>query len=268
MKYTIEDFKKSFASIISDNDEVIYITSAIWSFGKCFDIPVREIPTMLIDAVMDVVTSDRTLIFPVYNWDFCSDGIFDLKKTRSKVGALSETFRLWPGVQRTRNPLYSHCVIGPKSKELLDLHISSVWGDGSEFEWFEKNNIRMVRIGIEWNQLAFVHRIEEKGQVPYRYYKAFSGEMIDGDNKTPVDCQMYVRYLEVEVENSFSPLFDKLDELCLIEKSPVECFRMESIFAADMIKVGMGLLQNDIYAFVVNRETVAEWVNNFGKVSV
>lgn len=268
MKYSIDDFKKSFASIISDSDEVVYVTSGIWSLGKCFDAPIREIPNLLIKAIQDVITPERTLIFPVYNWSFCSDGIFDLQNTKSQTGALSETFRLMPEVKRTKNPLYSHCVTGPKADDLLNLKISSVWGDGSEFEWYEKNNIRIVRIGIEWKQLAFVHRIEEKGEVPYRYFKTFSGELIDDGVKAPVSCQMFVRYLEVEVENSFAPLFDKLDDLKLIKKSPIDCFRMESLAACDIIDTGMKLLQDDKYTFVPNKHIVKEWVKeNIEEVS-
>ncbi len=268
MKYTIDDFKKSFASVISDDDKVIYITSGIWSFGKYFDIPIRELPQLLIEAIQDVVTPERTLIFPVYNWSFCSDGIFDLQKTKSQTGALSEIFRLMPGVQRTKNPLYSHCVTGPAANDLIDLNISSVWGDGSEFEWYEKHNIKMVRMGIEWKQLAFVHRIEEKGNVPYRYFKRFSGELIDNGVKESVSCEMFVRYLEIEVENSFAPLFEKLNNLGLINRSPIDAFRIESLAACDIIDVGMDMLHHDNYIFVPNKNIVKEWIKaNIEEVS-
>lgn len=260
MKYTIDDFKKNFLSVISDSDEVIYITSGIWSIGKYFDIPIRELPKLLINAIQDVITPERTLIFPVYNWSFCSNGVFDLQKTISQVGALSDNFRLLPGVNRTKNPLYSHCVAGPKSNELCNLNISSVWGDGSEFEWFENNNIKIVRLGIEWKQLAFVHRIEEKGEVPYRYFKTFPGELIDNGVKRSIDCEMFVRYLEVEVNNSFSPLFDRLDQQNKIAHGPIENLRTESIYAKDIIDTGMQLLKEDPYTFVTNKQIVSEWL--------
>jgi hypothetical protein len=42
--------------------------------------------------------------------------------------------------------------------------------------------------------------------VPYRYFKDFHGTVVDGDASTAVTARYYVRDLESDVVNTFTPL--------------------------------------------------------------
>jgi aminoglycoside 3-N-acetyltransferase len=47
---------------------------------------------------------------------------------------------------------------------------------------------------------TFVHVAEERAKVPYRYWKTFTGDVIDGGLKKTVTINFYARKLDLEPE--------------------------------------------------------------------
>jgi len=74
--------------------------------------------------------------------------IFDVKKTFSQMGMLSELFRRTPNVKRSIHPTHSICALGPLADELTKNHhlAATSFGEGTPFA--EVIKYRTIILGI------------------------------------------------------------------------------------------------------------------------
>ena len=95
-----------------------------------------------------------------------SGKIFDVKKTPSSLGIISETFRRRDGVVRSANPLHPILAEGPMAKWLLSDHETLRYSCGrrSPFARFKNLNGKFLFFDAVFRSLTFVHFVED-------YYK-------------------------------------------------------------------------------------------------
>lgn len=95
-----------------------------------------------IDAILDVIGQEGTLIMPAYPLLRKESSIFDVRSTPTAAGLIAEAFRHYPGVKRSLNGQHSVCALGPMSDFLLNEHHLS------ETCWDEKSPyFRLAQIG-------------------------------------------------------------------------------------------------------------------------
>ena len=75
-------------------------------------------PKKFIDSIINKVGSKGTILFPTFNWGFCKNKRFDIQKTPSQCGALTNEALKRKDFERTQHPIYSFSVWG-KDKEKL-----------------------------------------------------------------------------------------------------------------------------------------------------
>ena len=61
----------------------------------------------LLQSFIEAVGINGTLVIPLFNFNFKEDKFFDINKTISHMGLLTETARLHPKSERTGHPMYS-----------------------------------------------------------------------------------------------------------------------------------------------------------------
>ena len=64
-------------------------------------------------------------MFPLFNFDFTSGVQFDIRTSKSHMGALTEEARNHPNAVRTGHPIYSFCAIGKHASKFESL--DNVW---------------------------------------------------------------------------------------------------------------------------------------------
>ena len=82
---------------------------------------------------------------------------------------------------RTLSPINSF-LVWPKDIKLEKKFISSTFGNHSIFDWMTSKKCRIICLGdISDTQIGWIgaHHSEQICKVPYRYYKKFSGKIID-----------------------------------------------------------------------------------------
>ena len=167
--------------------------------NMCMDMDYDEAKENLnrfIDLLKEKVGSEGTLLFPTYNWNFCKGVTFNYKKTHSKTGALSTIALRREDFTRTHHALYSFAVWGKDAKKLFDMNDPNSFVGDTPFEYLLLNRGKMIAVDTN-NFFTFVHYVEEKNQVPYRFLKAFHGKYIDEDEQeSERTYTMYVRYLD------------------------------------------------------------------------
>ena len=88
---------------------------------------------------------------------------FDVRKTFSGTGILSEMFRKTKDVKRSIHPTHSVCALGPLADELTKNHHLSITtcGDGTPFGEMIKYRTMILGIGAKVDALTQVHSTED-----------------------------------------------------------------------------------------------------------
>jgi aminoglycoside 3-N-acetyltransferase len=146
----------------------------------------------LIDAVQAAVGGSGTIVIPAFSYSFTKTEIFDVKKTPSAVGMVSERFRTRRGVQRTTDPIFSFACIGPRASELCAIRSNECFGANSCFAALHKWNAQIVELGCSLTRGGtFVHHVETMYGVDYRYKKEFSGTTVMADGEQFEESVIY-----------------------------------------------------------------------------
>ena len=184
-KRTIEDFKKKRITITHQN---------------------------ILDSFLDLTYPNGTLVIPTFNFDFNDGADYDYYKTKSQMGVLTEIARNHPSAKRTLNPVYSFAVFGKESKLFDSIDNKSWYSKESPFAIIHNLNFKICIIDLrDRNSMTFAHYCEEYLQVPWKFYKKFTGKYTDKFKKTSLkEYKGYVRKLNEGVLTTLDPAGDLL----------------------------------------------------------
>ena len=161
-------------------------------------------------AGLEQAVPDGRLLLPTFTYSYCDGEDFDVDRSPSRVGALTEAFRRSPGVRRTRDPLFSMAIRGALDDaweaRLMTARDTDAFGPESVFALLADVDAALLFYGIDLGAATFVHHVEQRLGVPYRYPKTFTGAVIDGVHRTPTVATYLVRDLEADVVPFFAPL--------------------------------------------------------------
>jgi aminoglycoside 3-N-acetyltransferase len=92
-----------------------------------------------------------------------SDPLFDVKRTPSAMGLISEVFRRRSGVLRSLNPLHPILAHGPMANWLVTDHEKTAYscGKGSPFERFLRLDGKFLFFDAPYSALTFMHYVED-----------------------------------------------------------------------------------------------------------
>ena len=181
-----------------------------------------------IDSIINKVGPDGTIIFPTFNWNFCKNEKFDIQKTASQCGALTNIALKRKDFERTQHPIYSFSVWGKDKKKLISMNNKSSWGEDSPFAYLFEKKAKNLFVGIDYKK-AFTmdHYFEQKNSVEYRYHKDFKAEYIDKKkNKSFKTFSMFVRDTNKIDSTGINP---NLDEI-LIKSNGYKKYEINKIY--------------------------------------
>lgn len=161
--------------------DVVIVHSSLKSMGE-----VDGGANTVIDAIIEVVGSEGTVMFPALSYTPCAKtGVFDVRNTPCCVGNIPETFRNRQGVIRSFHPTHSVCAFGKLAKEITETHglDDTPVGKNSPYQKLINLNGKILMLGCGLRPNTFMHGIEEIGNAPYCLgeYKTF--EMTDYDGR-------------------------------------------------------------------------------------
>lgn len=178
------------------------------------ELNIKITPNIVYDSLIECIGHEGTLILPLFNFDFPNTKFFDLNKTPSQMGALTEVARNHPESVRTGHPIYSFSVRGKYSYLFNDIDNQSGYGQDSPFAILHKMDGKIASIGLsDQNSMTSYHYVEESNLVQYRYFKEFEGEYIDKNGfKSNKTYKLFVRKLENGVTTDVDRAMDFLWE--------------------------------------------------------
>lgn len=228
---------------VTQND-VLYVASDITmllrearkKYGASTKQEQEEFLHSIIDTLQVAVSNKGTILIPVFSWAFCRGEGFDVNNTKSEIGAFGNwIMQNRRDFRRTKHPIYSFLVWGEETDFLCALNNISSWGDDSPFAFLHRIGGKMLFINVSIQRgCTFMHYVEQKEKVPYRYHKDFSGFYIDEKGlQSTRKYSMYVRDLAIESKEKLpDELFDNMHitHLSLFGNLKIKTLRLDEAY--------------------------------------
>lgn len=249
-EYTHKDILLSLHEIQADDAETLFIHTDVM-FGKpAPQLKRKEYLDNLYNVLLEMGV--KTLIFPAFSYSFCNNEDYDVRNSRTSMGALIEYIRKQRGVYRTLDPLLSFLVVG-EEKELFAYNIGhNALGRGSGFDLLHKmDNIKFLFFGADFSEyFTYIHHIEKILEVPYRYDQLFSGTIIDyNGNKFYHEHYIHTACSGVKLKN-FSGLKKELSDKGCLKSRPLGDLEVVCVAEQDVYKEVCDKIAKDPYSFV------------------
>jgi len=207
----------------------------------------------LFDELVEFVGQEGTLLVPAFSHSFTKGVDFHIRNTASDVGLFSECFRRLPESKRSKNPNFSVCSIGKYSDQFASASATDCFGPDTAFDLLYKHNAKIVCLGCDFSRITFVHYVEQKLGVSYRYLKSFSGLVIDDNEQREITNTYYVRDLNFDSRGELSRVKRRASDKSLLASAKYGRFNVMSISARDFYSTAEELLGEDQYALTQGR---------------
>lgn len=152
---------------IKSGDNVL-IHSSLVSLGR------TSAPHFL-GSLLDAVGPNGCLILPSFSYSIFRGEIYDPRKSRSRVGILSEIALLEFGGVRSLDPAFSMVAVGCGKDTLMQRKSIRSVGPGSVYESLVEKDFKVLLAGVDFSSLSFFMHLERLLGVEYRYEKFFAG---------------------------------------------------------------------------------------------
>lgn len=233
MTVNFEELVLNFQKMGLTSGDIVLVHSSYKSFGG-----VKGGPQTVIDAIKSIITNEGTLIVPTFNYDFCDGKQYDIKKTPSKMGIISEIIRINSDSKRTIDPVFSFSVIGKYRDYLTNLKSVHSFGPNSIFAKLRELDAKIMIIGLSYNKsMTFFHHIEEIVGCDYRYFKEFNGTIINYNNvKQDGKIILFVRDIKRGVENAVDEMGIILEKEGIVKNRVIGKSQIKVMNANDVFK--------------------------------
>ncbi len=132
----------------------------------------------LIDRIIDEIGADGTLMMPAYpkiTANFDDEVDFDVLKSQSGAGYLTEVFRKYPGVKRSINIQHSVCAYGKMADYFVSEHHRSLtaWDEFSPYYKMSQINTIVFAFGLPYFLGTMIHCSDSILRTKFRYFQLF-----------------------------------------------------------------------------------------------
>lgn len=196
-----DELRDHLESRIGRDFEILMVHSSVNHMEPMYQGNALELVRMLIDYC----GPERTLVMPAFffgdpkvgnvHQTFSRDSRFDLRRTPSQMGLVTELFRRHRGVLQSRHPVYRISAFGPLARELTAGHeqAQSAAGPGSPFDTMSHRDTLILGIGKSYDVITQVHAVDHivKEAIPGLAKHREDGAgltvtLVDGAHEIPV----------------------------------------------------------------------------------
>jgi aminoglycoside 3-N-acetyltransferase len=209
---------------------------------------------MYMEAIRAVIGLQGTVVVPTFNFGFANGERYDPQNTPSKdMGAFSEYVRQLPEARRTSHPMQSVAVVGYFADDLASWDTLSAFDPGSAFERMLELGFKLLLLGAEASATSMFHYCEQRANVPYRYWKGFSGQVRTASAWEQRTYRMYVRDLELKPQLTLDPVVAYLQALGQWPTLTLNYGKLTLCKLADFVAAADKFLVDDPWSLVTNR---------------
>tara|TARA_B100000315_G_C14478597_1_gene541808 strand:- start:111 stop:935 length:825 start_codon:yes stop_codon:yes gene_type:complete len=216
VKHIKNNTEKCLREVGIERGDIILVHSDSTAFRQICNLGWAEAMVLLKQCFLDVLGDSGTLIVPTFNWDFCKGRTYIHERARSQIGMFTNSVLFDKRSIRSFHPIYSFAGIGPASIDILADISKSSFGGNSVFDKLYQKNAKIVLFYLDSNVMddnfttTFIHYIEQKKNIDYRYIKYFKGR-VSRDGEEYEDAFDYnVRYQDDPVYVDEKKIIDHL----------------------------------------------------------
>lgn len=195
MNFEKSKFLSYYQNLGFKSDDIVYVGSSLLKH-----IRQRDLHKVIMDSLIEYF-HNGTIVMPAFNFNFPENNFFSVSQTVSQSGILSEYFRKEYSEFRTFNtPTHSVCIFGKELNNFKKLNSITPFGENSVFQLLKNLNSKVLLFDCSLHQGApHYHWLEEINNVPYRYWKKFTGNVENENKAFEVVFFMYVRKDNIKV---------------------------------------------------------------------
>ncbi|MBN1147662.1 MAG: AAC(3) family N-acetyltransferase [Anaerolineales bacterium] len=209
---------------------------------------------MYLQAIQAVIGPQGTLAAPTFNFGFARGEPYDPQETPSQgMGAFSEYVRQRPEALRTPHPMQSLAVIGRYARDLTERDTLSAFDPGSAFERMLELDFKLLLLGADVSATSVYHISEQRNQVPYRYWKDFSGQVRGRNGWQERTYRMFVRDLDLDPITTAVPVQELLQARGQWRSLALNYGKVAACHCLDFVAAVDHFLVEDPWSLVVNR---------------
>jgi aminoglycoside 3-N-acetyltransferase len=174
--YDKEKLKKALRQLGIKQGDTLFVHSSFSIFSGF-----QGSPQDVINCLIDVVGENGNLLMPSMQYRSSSyehlqrKELFDVRKTFSKMGLITEVFRRKKGVLRSLHPTHSVLAWGKDAAWIVHGHEHCMYpcGKNTPFDWFRSLNGKVLFFDVPFNTFTFIHHIEDliKNELPFPLYR-------------------------------------------------------------------------------------------------
>lgn len=240
--YTPAQLEAKFRALgIARNDAILMHAS----FGQFTGF--RGEPRQVIDCLLSIVGPDGHLFmmsmgFTSSGYDYLKSGKpFDVRRTVSRMGIVSEIFRRRDGVLRSANPLHPVLAWGPRAAWVISGHdqMPHSCGAGSPFEKMLELDTKVLFFDVSFGVFTFANYLEDRfkdsAPVPVYHPEPFETSIIDGNGQEQ-RVKTYVSHREAIRRRNFQVLANALIRDGLLRQERIGNTRLMLVKLTDALK--------------------------------
>jgi aminoglycoside 3-N-acetyltransferase len=176
-----------------ETDDVVYVHSGMDGLNLAF--PFYRI----LFLIQKVIGAGGTVVFPTYpnhlisSFEYLLQGpVFDVRRTPSYTGILTEFARRQRHAVRSLHPTKSVCAIGPAAKELTATHHLSPYPYDACSPYYKliAHQGKIVGLGVTTNYISFGYCVDDalKEKFPVKVYhqRIFEAPCINDEGQTVI----------------------------------------------------------------------------------
>ncbi len=194
--------------------------------------------------------SQGAIFSPSFTYSVLSGSIFDVNNTESETGQFSEYFRKHFAISRTSHPVFSFSGVG-KFADCFDSYNSlDCFGENSIFDGFFEADIKLVFFGCSFNSATFVHYVEQREKVKYRYFKYYNCQSYERSRQITKKVRYFVRKLSMVRSADLDILKKSLLEKGLMREENFGRLRVFTVLCSDFYREAKILLLKNPYILI------------------
>ena len=245
---TREQVEKALVAVGIQVGDSLLVHSAVQYLGR----PTGGVGIYL-DAILAVISPGGTLAVPTFNFAFARGEAYDPLATPSQgMGAFSEYVRKHSLARRTPHPMQSLAVLGYYAGDLASRDTPSAFDPHSAFARMLELDFKALLLGADVNAISMLHYCEQRANVPYRYWKEFTGPVRTPDGWDTRTYRMFVRDLEIDARLSLVPVQQYLEARGQWSSVPLSYGRVSACYLRDFVSAVDHFLCTDPWSLVTN----------------
>ena len=248
----MDDFSidKAFTSVGVKSDDIVMVHADAGVAGQYRELSANKRLDYLINQIKAYFRPKGTVLVPSFSYSFTKNENFHVDSTPSDVGLFSERFRQGKDVKRSSHPIFSVCAWGKSADDFLVGTKFDCFGPSTFFEMLFKRNVKLVALGCSINSITFVHYVEQKSCVSYRYFKSFGGKVIIGGQILDVNTRYFVRNRKLNTDCNLILLSKLATKRKMLSTGSAGRFPIAAIGAVDFFDVATELLDKNEYSLI------------------